>query len=93
MSPVIELRIHHLAPGHFVVESSHLDRSDVSYDSIAHLLREIGADLPREVWRFANVFYKDACPGTLHLDLLVKEAEAVAAKLVEIVAEINQEVP
>lgn len=61
-----------------------------AYDTITAALRAVAQDIPDDFAHFVEVHYSGVSSGTIGTTRLAVEAEAVAARLVELVAAVHR---
>lgn len=61
-----------------------------AYDTITAALRAVALDIPSDFAHFVEVHYSGVSSGTIGTARLAAEAEAVAARLVELAAAVHR---
>lgn len=91
MNPVLDIEMVHLAPGIYEVHCADQEESTV-HGSISEAIRYYGNSIPLSYSQYANLNYSGVSLGTRYIPHFVRDAELLAADLVELVADVHRSV-
>src|SRR5512133_2162507 len=91
MNPILDIEIVRLAHGIYEVHCADQKESTV-HSSISEAIHYYGNSIPRSYSQFANLNYSGVSLGTRYIPHFDRDAELLAAELVELVADVHRSV-